>query len=150
MRIVTIPADECKKVLKRVSAGHLACALDNQPYVVPVCFAFDSECIYVFSTMGQKVKWMRQNPKVCLQADEIGNRSNWTSVIVTGRYLELEDPRYTAEKERAKELLAQTAGWWVTPMAERREQVDDLSIRPVFFRIDVESMTGLRGVPEPE
>jgi hypothetical protein len=33
-------------------------------------------------------------------------------------------------------------------MAERREQTSDLLIEPVFFRIDIESMSGLRGIPE--
>ena len=56
---------------------------------------------------------MRQNPKVCLQADEIGNSSNWLSVIVTGTDLELSEPQYhTAEREHARELLAQHPEWW--------------------------------------
>ena len=91
---------------------------------------------------------MRQNPKVCLQVDEIGNRSNWMSVVVNGTYLELSEPQYTAERERARDQLAQSASWWVTPLAERREQTSDLEIAPVFFRIDVESISGLQGIPE--
>ena len=93
---------------------------------------------------------MRQNPKVCLQADEIGNRSNWISVIVTGTYLELREPQYTAEREHALEQLSEYSEWWRNPLAERREQTSDLSIEPVFFRIDIESMSGLRAMPEAE
>jgi uncharacterized protein len=148
MRIVSIDKKECVELLNRVPVGRLGCALDNQPYVVPVRFAYEPECLYVFSTLGQKVKWMRQNPKVCVQADEIGNRSNWTSVVVNGTYLELREPQYTTEKERAKGKLGETSEWWLTPMAERREQVSDPNIVPVFFRIDIESITGLRGIPE--
>jgi nitroimidazol reductase NimA-like FMN-containing flavoprotein (pyridoxamine 5'-phosphate oxidase superfamily) len=131
-----------------VSLGRLACALDNQPYVVPVAFSYEPGRIYVFSTVGKKIEWMRQNPKVCLQVDEIGNRSHWTSVVINGIYLELQEPQYSAEKRRARELLGESAQWWIAPMAERREQVSDLSIEPVFFRIDIESMSGLRGIPE--
>jgi uncharacterized protein len=148
MRIISIGKEECIDLLTRVSFGRLACALDNQPYVVPVSFAYEPDCLYVFSTLGQKIEWMRQNPKVCLQADELGNRSNWTSVVVNGTYLELREPQFTAEKERAKEKLAQHSDWWVAPMIQRREQVRDLEIMPIFFRIDIESMSGLRGLPE--
>jgi nitroimidazol reductase NimA-like FMN-containing flavoprotein (pyridoxamine 5'-phosphate oxidase superfamily) len=105
MRIVEISHDECKELLNRVSVGRLASSLEDQPYVVPVCFAYEPEYLYVFSTLGQKIEWMRQNPKVCLQADEIGNRSNWTSVVLNGTYLELREPQYTAEKEHARERL---------------------------------------------
>jgi nitroimidazol reductase NimA-like FMN-containing flavoprotein (pyridoxamine 5'-phosphate oxidase superfamily) len=150
MRIIPISQQECSELLKRVSIGRLACSLDNQPYVVPVAFSYEPEWIYIFSTLGKKIKWMRQNPKVCLQADEIGNRSNWLSVIVTGTYLELREPQYTAEREHALEQLQQYCEWWRNPLAERREQTSDLSIEPVFFRIDIGSMTGLRGIAEAE
>ena len=148
MRIVELSQDECKEPLNRVSLGRLACSLENQPYVVPVCFAYEPEYLYVFSTVGQKIEWMRQDPKVCLQADEIGSRSSWASVLVNGMYVELREPQYTAEKEHARERLVQYSEWWRTPLAERRERSSDLSIEPVFFRIDIESMSGLRGIPE--
>ena len=148
MRIVELSHHECKELLNRVSVGRLACSLENQPYVVPVCFAYEPEYLYVFSTVGQKIEWMRQNPKVCLQADEIGSGSSWTSVLVNGTYVELHELQYAAEKEHARERLAQYSEWWRTSLAERRERTSDLSIEPVFFRIDIASMSGLRGIPE--
>jgi len=111
---------------------------------VPVGFSYEPDYIYMFSTLGKKIKWMRQNPKVCLQADEIGNRSNWLSVIVTGTYLELREPQYTAQLEHALEQLEQYSEWWRNPPAQRREQTRDLSIETVFFRIDIGPMSGLR------
>ena len=139
---------ECRELLKRVSIGRLGCSLDDQPYVVPVGFSYEPDYIYMFSTLGKKIKWMRKNPKVCLQADEIGNRSNWLSVIVTGTYLELREPQYTAQLEHALEQLEQYSEWWRNPLAQRREQTSDLSIETVFFRIDIGSMSGLRAIPE--
>jgi uncharacterized protein len=150
MRIVAMSQQECKELLKRVSIGRLGCSLDDQPYVVPVGFSYEPDYIYIFSTLGKKIKWMRKNPKVCLQADEIGNRSNWLSVIVTGTYLELREPQYTAQLEHALEQLEQYSEWWRNPLAQRREQTRDLSIETVFFRIDIESMSGLRTMPEAE
>jgi nitroimidazol reductase NimA-like FMN-containing flavoprotein (pyridoxamine 5'-phosphate oxidase superfamily) len=150
MRIIAMSQQECRELLKRVSIGRLGCSLDDQPYVVPVGFSYEPDYIYMFSTLGKKIKWMRQNPNVCLQADEIGNRSNWLSVIVTGTYLELREPQYTAQLEHALEQLEQYSEWWRNPLAQRREQTRDLSIETVFFRIDIGSMSGLRTMPEAE
>lgn len=148
MRIIPMSQQDCAELLGRVSIGRLACALDNQPYVVPVGFAYERPHVYVFSTLGKKIEWMRQNPKVCLQADEVSNRSNWNSVIVTGTYLELREPQYSAQKQHAIERLGEFSQWWKTPFSERRESSDDLSIEPVFFRIDISEITGLRAQPE--
>jgi nitroimidazol reductase NimA-like FMN-containing flavoprotein (pyridoxamine 5'-phosphate oxidase superfamily) len=150
MRIIAMSQQECRELLKRVSIGRLGCSLDDQPYVVPVGFSYEPDYIYMFSTLGKKIKWMRQNPKVCLQADDIGNRSNWLSVIVIGTYLELREPQYTAQLEHALEQLEQYSEWWRNPLAQRREQTRDLSIETVFFRIDIGSMSGLRTMPEAE
>ena len=36
---------------------------------------------------------MRENPKVCLEVEEIGDKSHWTTVLVIGRYEEIhQDP----------------------------------------------------------
>jgi nitroimidazol reductase NimA-like FMN-containing flavoprotein (pyridoxamine 5'-phosphate oxidase superfamily) len=151
MRIIAISQHECSELLKRVSVGRLACSLDNQPYVVPVRFSYEPDCIYIFSTVGKKIKWMRQNPKVCLQADEIENSSNWLSVIVTGTYLELSVPQYhTALREHARKQLAQCSEWWRIPLAKTRDRSLVSSIETVFFRIDITSMSGLRAMYEAE
>src|ERR1700693_867974 len=141
MRIIPISQQECSELLQRVSIGRLACSLRDQPYVVPVAFSYEPDCLYIFSTLGKKIEWMRQNPKVCLQADEIGHRSNWVSVIVTGTYLELHERQYAAQREHAMEQLAQYSEWWKTPLAERRKKTSDLAIESVFFRIDIGSMS---------
>lgn len=150
MRIIAISKQECGELLNRVSIGRLGCSLDDQPYVVPVAFSYEPGCIYVFSTVGKKIEWMRKNSKVCLQVDEIGNRSNWTSVILTGTYSELREMESAAQREHALEQLAQYSQYWKIPLAERREQMSDLSIEPVFFRIDIASVSGLRTIPEAE
>jgi uncharacterized protein len=105
----------------------------------------EPEHLYVFSTLGQKIKWMRQNPKVCVQTDQVGDRSNWSSVVLNGTFVEL---RESAEKEHARERLSKFSDWWQTPLAERRKRTSDLSIEPIFFRIDIASMIGLQRVSE--
>jgi hypothetical protein len=70
MIINEISADDCRAVLERASVGRLGCALNNEPYVVPIYLAFESDYIYVFSTFGKKIEWMRENPKVCVEVEE--------------------------------------------------------------------------------
>ena len=147
MRIVEISQDACKDLLNRASVGRLACCLENQPYVIPISFVYEPESLYVFGTLGQKIKWMRQNRNVCLQTDEVADHSNWTSVVLNGTFVELHQP---IEIEQARERLAKFADWWPTPLAERREHTSDLSIQPIFFRIDITFMSGLRAISEPD
>jgi uncharacterized protein len=141
---------ECRELLARAAIGRLGCSLDDQPYVLPIYFAYEADHVYVLSTLGRKVKWMRTNPKVCIQIDEIKNQCQWESVVVNGRYQELIEPLYATERSRARELLARRHQWWLNAMAERRTTADDLSISALFFRIDIDSMTGLRARPEGE
>jgi nitroimidazol reductase NimA-like FMN-containing flavoprotein (pyridoxamine 5'-phosphate oxidase superfamily) len=128
MRIISISEQECCELLKRVSIGRLACSLDGQPYVVPIAYSYESDSIYCFSTRGQKIEWMRQNPKVCLQVDEIGNHSNWSSAIVTGTRCTKPTNRSQAPRVKASPR---------TQRMTRNKQSDSgpsLSHRALFYR----------------
>ncbi len=50
MRIHELTAEECLAVLGNCRIGRLACARDNQPYVVPIRFALDGDRLYSFAT----------------------------------------------------------------------------------------------------
>jgi len=138
---------ECVALATRSSLARLACALDNQPYIIPVQFAYDSGFIYVLSTIGQKIEWMRENPKVCVAIDEIVSDSQWSSVVVTGKYEELHEPRHREEREHARELLERRNRWWQNAFAERQAKEGEHLVDPIFFRIKIDSMTGLRAEP---
>jgi len=148
MEINEMTVEKCKAVLEHASLGRLGCSHDDRPYVVPIRFAYDSGYLYVFSTVGQKVKWMRANPNVCVQTDEIENQGEWVSVIVNGQYEELTEPQYTDERKHASSLLAKHSHWWLNALGERRMRVGDLSIEPLFFRIRIQSVSGLRATDE--
>jgi nitroimidazol reductase NimA-like FMN-containing flavoprotein (pyridoxamine 5'-phosphate oxidase superfamily) len=150
MMISEIPEKECRAILARGSIGRLGCSLYDQPYVVPIYFAYERDYIYILSTVGQKIDWMRQNPKVCIQVDEISNQSEWVSVIANGTYEELPGPADSPERTHARRLLEKQHGWWLNALAERRAKVDDLLIDPLFFRIHADSMTGLRATANGE
>ncbi|HKU28091.1 MAG TPA: pyridoxamine 5'-phosphate oxidase family protein [Candidatus Sulfotelmatobacter sp.] len=148
MLIKELTDTECREFLAKATIARLGCSLEDQPYGVPICIAYERECIYFFSTLGKKIKWMRGNPKVCVEVEELKGRSDWVSVIANGQYQELAEPRYTDERNHARKLLQKHHDWWLNPLAERRTQVSDQQITPIFFRVKVDSVTGLRGISE--
>lgn len=150
MLINQISEKECREVLANATIARLGCSLHDQPYVVPIVVAYEPEYLYFFSTLGKKIKWMRSNPKVCVQVDSVSGQSEWVSVIANGEYQELDEPRYADERNHARKLLQARHNWWLNALAERRTELRDQDIQPVFFRVRVTSLTGLRGSAEGE
>jgi nitroimidazol reductase NimA-like FMN-containing flavoprotein (pyridoxamine 5'-phosphate oxidase superfamily) len=141
--------DECRSALEKAGVGRLGCARDSQPYVVPISFAFDGKHIYGFTTVGQKVEWMRANEQVCLEIDERISHEQWMSVIVFGRYEELPDePQYEAARMKAHQLLQRHAMWWEPAYMSDAHRDSSHSILPVFYRIQIDRMTGHRATPD--
>ena len=147
MIINKLTPEECTSLLEKATLARLACALDNQPYVIPIYVAYDDGNLYALATLGQKVEWMRANPKVCLQVDEIQNHEQWVSVVVNGQYLELREPQYSEEHAHAKKLLEKRHRWYQAAMAERQMTAGDHLIAPLFFRVQIDSVTGLQATP---
>lgn len=75
---------EIHELLQKVGYGHLGCAIEGHPYVVPMRYYFEEPNIYIFTTVGMKTKYMDANPEVCLQVEEIHDQKHWRSVTVTG------------------------------------------------------------------
>ena len=148
MEINEMTAEGCGAFLEHASFGRLGCSYENQPYVVPIHFAHEDCYLYAFSTLGQKVKWMRANPTICVQTDAIQNQGEWISVIVYGEYEELSEPQYTAERKHASSLLAKRYRWWLNALGERQMRVGEKSIEPLFFRIRIHSISGLHATEE--
>jgi uncharacterized protein len=76
-------------LLQRESFGHLGCARDNRPYVLPMNYAYDGKELYFFTTQGMKTQYIEANPQVCLQVEEVKDPTQWKSVMVIGRAVEL-------------------------------------------------------------
>jgi uncharacterized protein len=127
-------------LLARVGFGRLACAKQSQPYITPIHYAYHEGYIYGFTTVGQKVEWMRTNPLVCLEADEIKGPQQWSSVIVFGRYEEL--PNSEEVREIARNLLTQREIWWEPGFAKTIVHGTARPLVPVYYRILIEQITG--------
>ena len=144
MLIHELTRTECAQVLSRSYIGRLACSHLDQPYIVPISFSFDAEedCVYGFSTIGQKIAWMRENPKVCLEVDDIADKDHWTTVVVMGRYMEIQQAPEEAEaRKRAQRFFQQRKEWWL-PAAARIPSIEHANM--VLYRITLDRMTGRR------
>jgi hypothetical protein len=117
---------------------------------VPVYFAYDNGYLYSFSTVGQKIEWMRANPLVCVEADEVVSPEQWVSVIVFGRYEELPDtPEWQGARTLAYTVLKRNAVWWEPAYVKTILHGTQRPLVPVFYRIHGLQITGHRATPEP-
>jgi uncharacterized protein len=149
--------------------GRLACAHQSQPYITPFYFAYHDQWIYSFSTIGQKIEWLRSNPLACVEVDEIAGPREWTSIVVFGLYQELaktddshpprETPFWPHEvsakltgsqdaRELAFKLLQQRQLWWEPGYARSVLHGAPRPLDPVYFRLSVDEISGHRAVSE--
>ena len=145
MLIHELSPNDCAEILSRNHLGRLGCSRYDQPYIVPILFSFDAErnCLYAFSTIGQKIEWMRENPRVCLEVEEIGDKTHWTTVLVIGRYEEIhQDPKESEARQRAEQLFQQRREWWL-PGAAKGQSGEHEHV--VIYRIQIDRLTGRRG-----
>ncbi len=132
--------------LSRHHVGRLACAKASQPYVFPISYAAGEDgALYCVTAMGQKVEWMRENPLIALQVDEVHTPQQWESVIVTGRFEEIPGTTTARDsREHAWSLLqAANALWWEPGLAETH-LADDAGhdTAALYFRIWVDHISG--------
>jgi nitroimidazol reductase NimA-like FMN-containing flavoprotein (pyridoxamine 5'-phosphate oxidase superfamily) len=137
-------------VLARTRLGRLACAQGGQPYVVPIYFAYADHSLYGFATVGKKIEWMRVNPQVCVEVEEVMSPQQWTSVLAFGRYEELPDtPEWQSTRVFAHQLLKQSATWWEPAYVKTILGGTPRPLVPVFYRIHIVQVTGHRATLEP-
>jgi hypothetical protein len=105
---------------------------------------YDANWLYSFSTLGQKITWMRANPHVCVEVEELVSAQDWATVIVIGRYQEL-----TTEKERtyAHDLLERRPAWWEPGYSRTVIEGKERPLKPVYFRILIDQITGHLAIP---
>jgi hypothetical protein len=137
------------ELLSRARLCRVACAHEGQPYVTPLHCAYDDNHLYGFSTLGQKITWMRENPLVCVLVDEIMSPQNWASAIVYGKYEELTDATHSvAHRQHAYNLLQTHPVWWEPGYVETVLNGKARLLEFMYFRIHIEQISGHRGAPD--
>ena len=94
--------DESIELLKSMDYAHLACSRNDEPYAVPVHYAWDDGVIFVYTTEGKKAEFIEANPRVCLQAETVIDNRHGQSVIVDGTAEKIKDGQ---KRDRAIELI---------------------------------------------
>ena len=156
MLIKEMTVTECYHALAHLNFARLGCSLNNQPYITPIFFAFDGEHlygsdIYCFSKMGQKIAWMRSNPLVCVEIDEVKSQWDWMSIVILGHYEELTDTlEHEGARRHAYELLRERAVWWEPAAVSVAHSEEHEGLSPIYYRIFIDELTGRRGMPEPQ
>jgi len=104
LKVEDMSANEMHALLQREGFGHLGCARDGRPYVVPMHYAYDGKELYFFTTQGMKTQYIDTNPQVCFQVEEITGRTHWRSVMVIGRATEITNDE---EMQRAMKFITE-------------------------------------------
>ena len=153
MLIKEMTSTECRRLLASTNLGRLGCAQNGQPYVIPIYFAFDGEhlfgtSVFCFSKIGQKIEWMRANPLVCLEVDDVRSPNDWTSVVVLGHYEELPDTaEHQLTRRHVHQLLSKRAVWWEPASVAVADSDPHQSFSPIYYRIYIDHLTGRRCFP---
>jgi nitroimidazol reductase NimA-like FMN-containing flavoprotein (pyridoxamine 5'-phosphate oxidase superfamily) len=135
--IVEMQPLEIDQFLRSQVVGHVGCHVGGMTYVVPVIYAWDGDCAYVYSVEGQKVRMMRENPKVCFEVDEYLSGGGWRSVIIQGSYEELAGD----DAARTLHLLADRFARHSSGGGNGQRSRGEGRV-PVAFRIQAEEVNG--------
>jgi nitroimidazol reductase NimA-like FMN-containing flavoprotein (pyridoxamine 5'-phosphate oxidase superfamily) len=121
---------QIEELLKDNVLGHLGCNDGFNTYVYPINYFYDGKYINCHSQLGFKIKVMARNPRVCLQVDEVKDHKNWKSVVVLGKFQEVND-----ELEQHKVVEA---------FADRRLflKINGSTSIPTIYRIVIDEKTG--------
>lgn len=104
LKVEDMAPAELHALLQRESFGHLGCARNHRPYVVPMHYAYDGKDLFFFTTQGMKTQFIDANPQVCLQVEEITDSTHWRSVMVIGK---AEQITHTEEMQQAMKLITE-------------------------------------------
>lgn len=134
----TLSADEATKLLQFARVARLGCIVNGEPYVVPINCHFEEDCLYSHSLNGLKISGLRENPRACVQVDEIENDLRWRSAIAFGKYEEITKP-----DERAEVLNKLLRKFPMLTPVESAIAVDGSAADVIVYRIRIERLTGV-------
>jgi nitroimidazol reductase NimA-like FMN-containing flavoprotein (pyridoxamine 5'-phosphate oxidase superfamily) len=124
-------------VLRASTVGRIGVSAEGRTYVVPITYVYDGDSVYGHTTVGQKVRMMRDSLGVCFEVDDIKDMANWKSVIAQGRYEELSgDLAVAAAKLIAARLGPLTTSQTAGPSGRARGKT------PVSYRIRLVERSG--------
>jgi len=134
----TLNNEEARRLLQTAKVSRLGCIVKGEPYVVPVNCHLEGDYLYSHSLAGLKITGLRENPRVCVQTDEIESDLRWRSAIAFGWYEEITNPN-----ERADVLNKLLRRFPMLTPVESAIAVDGSAPDVIVFRIKIERVTGV-------
>ena len=130
--------EEGRQLLQAARVARLGCVVNGEPYVVPVNYHLDGDYLYSHSLPGLKISGLREDPRACLQLDEIQDDLRWRSVIAFGRYEEITKPN-----ERTEVLGKLLRKFPMLTPVESAITIDGYSPQVIVFKIKIERLTAV-------
>ena len=130
--------EEARKLFQSARVARLGCIVNGEPYVVPINCYLDGDSLHSHSLPGLKISALRENPRACVQVDEIESDLHWRSAIAFGRFEEI-----TKANERADMLAKLLRNFPLMTPVESAIAVDGSSPEVIVFRIRIERLTGV-------
>jgi len=129
---------EARKVLQSARVARLGCIVNGEPYVVPISCGLEDDCLYSHSLPGLKISALRENPRACVQVDEIESDLHWRSAIAFGKFEEI-----TKSNEREEILTKLLRKFPMLTPVESAIAVDASAPQVIVFRIRIDRITGV-------
>jgi len=130
--------DDARKLFQSAKVARLGCIVNGEPYVVPINCHLQDDFLYSHSLNGLKISALRENPRACVQVDEVESDLRWRSAIAFGKFEEITKPSERADV--LNELLRRFP--MLTPV-ESAIAADGSAPQVVVFRIRIERLTGV-------
>lgn len=116
----------------------LGCVVNGEPYVVPINCHLEGDYLYSHSLYGLKISGLRENPRACVQVDEIESDLRWKSALAFGKFEEV-----TKSSERADVLAKLLRRFPMLTPVESTIAVDGSPPEVIVFKIRIERLTGV-------
>jgi len=129
---------ESRELLQSVRIARLGCIVDGEPYVVPINYNFEDNCVCSHSLPGTKITALRKNPRTCVQVDEIKDDLSWSSVLAFGNFEEV------VKSDEREEILGKLLeGFRLMTPVESAIVNDGIPPEVIVFRIRIDRITGV-------
>jgi uncharacterized protein len=130
--------DEARRLFQFARVVRLGCIVNDEPYVVPINCHLEDDFLYSHSLPGLKISGLRENPRACVQVDEIESDLHWRSAIAFGTFEEVSKPN-----ERADVLRKLLKKFPLLTPVESAIAADGAAAEVIVFRIRIERLTGV-------
>jgi uncharacterized protein len=136
--ITMLNDQDARNLLQKARVARLGCIVNGEPYIVPINYNLEGDCLYSHSLPGLKIAGLRENPRACVQVDEIESDLHWRSVLAFGKFEEIVK---SGEREEVLRKLFRRFPT-LTPV-ESAIAADGSAAEVIVFRIRIDRLTGV-------